>query len=398
MEFRDLKRQYEHMKEKVDRAISEVIASAGFIAGEQVWKLEETLAAYVDRKTCISCANGTDAISIALMAAGVGEAGGGSKKDAVFVPDFTFFSSGECPATIGATPIFTDINESTYNIDPDALEKAIKKVKTEDDLIPRAVIAVDLFGQPFDYERIRELCSKYDMLLLEDAAQGFGGYYMTSSGEKIKAGKLGGISTTSFYPAKPLGCYGDGGAIFTDDARIADLCRSIAWHGKDTENPANPVSAYENIRLGMNSRLDTIQAAILLAKFPDFTEHELDDVNHVAALYSDRLKDIKGLGLPQVEKNCFSSWAQYTIRLPEGADRRNIQQRLRTKGIPTQVYYFKPMHKQVAFKNTRSADADCPVAEKLCNRVLSLPVHPYLSDIEVKWICEELNKALMEEI
>ena len=240
MQFRDLQRQYEKLKDSIDKSIAEVLFSAHFISGEQVTALENTLADYVGVKHCITCGNGTDAISIALMAWGIGSG------DAVFVPDFTFFSSGECPAAIGATPVFVDVKKETYNLDPEALEQEVKKVLTDGRYKPRAVIGVDLFGLPAEYEAIRRICDKYHLLLLEDGAQGFGGRI----GEK-RACSFGDISTTSFFPAKPLGCYGDGGAIFTDDDMLAERMRSIAVHGKNREDK------YDNIRLGMNSRLDT---------------------------------------------------------------------------------------------------------------------------------------------
>lgn len=388
IQFRDLQRQYDHIKDAIDINIQSVISSAHFISGPEVRTLEATLADYVGIKHCISCANGTDAISIALMAHGVGVG------DAVFVPDFTFFSSGECPAAIGATPVFVDVLPSTYNIDPESLEKAITTVIEEGQLKPRAVVAVDLFGQPFDVPAIREICDKYDLLLLEDAAQGFGGSFTTSSGEVRMACSLGDISTTSFFPAKPLGCYGDGGAIFTNDDEIANLCRSIAVHGKDTQNLDDPNAKYNNIRLGMNSRLDTIQTAVLLAKFPVFRDEELDKVNHVAELYSSLLSDVPVLTVPTVEEGVYSSWAQYTIQLPEGCDRKAVQEKLKSDGIPTNIYYIKPMHLQGAFENTRSAKADCPNTERLCGCVLCLPIHPYLEDEEVQFITEKLKVAL----
>lgn len=387
IQFRDLQRQYEHIKSAIDGAVAEVIASAHFIYGEQVKKLEATLASYVGRKHCISCANGTDAISIALMANGVGNG------DAVFVPDFTFFSSGECPATVGAVPIFVDVKNTTYNIAPVSLEAAIEKVIAEGQLKPKAVIAVDLFGQPFEYELIHAICDKYNLLLLEDAAQGFGGS-VTVAGLRHVACSLGDISTTSFFPAKPLGCYGDGGAIFTDVDDIAVLCRSIAVHGKDMGNPDNPNAKYNNVRLGMNSRLDTLQAGVLLAKFPVFRDEELDAVNHVAELYSEQLSGVGGLVLPKVLDGYYSSWAQYTVQLPEGVDRNAVQKRLGEQGIPTNIYYIKTMHKQGAFKNMRSSEADCPVTERLCERVLCLPIHPYLKDEEIKMVCDELRRAV----
>ncbi len=393
IEFRDLKRQYAAIRETMDAQISSVINSTKFISGPQVKELEKTLADYTGRKHCITCANGTDAISIALIAAGVGEKGGGKKTDVVFVPDFTFFSSGECPATEGATPVFVDVLPTTYNIDPAALEAAIEKVLGEGGLTPRAVVAVDLFGQPFDYEAIRAICDRYGMLLLEDAAQGFGGEYTMADGTKRMAGKLGDISTTSFFPAKPLGCYGDGGAIFTDDDDLATLCRSIAVHGKDMEHPDDPNAKYNNIRLGMNSRLDTLQAGVLLAKFPTFRDEELDAVNRVAARYTEGLADA-GMTLPLIADKYYSSWAQYTVQLPDGADRAAIQKALKAAGIPTNIYYIKPMHRQGAFTGTRSAEADCPVTEKLCASVLCLPIHPYLEENEVDEIVDAFRKIV----
>lgn len=394
IEFRDLKRQYNAIKDDVDNQIADIISGSHFISGPQVKNLETILASYAGRKYCISCANGTDAISIALIAAGIGEAGGGSKTDAVFVPDFTFFSSGECPATAGATPIFVDVNLDTYNIDTESLEKAIKKVLEEGKLKPCAVVAVDLFGQPFDYEAVKSVCEKYKLLLLEDAAQGLGGRYTLSSGEKKMAGSLGVISTTSFFPAKPLGCYGDGGAIFTDDDNIATLCRSIAVHGKDMKHPDDPEAKYNNVRLGMNSRLDTLQAGILLAKFPAFSTFELEQVNHIASRYTELLKDIPGLTIPAVGDRYYSSWAQYTVKLPQDSDRSKIQSKLKSLGIPTNIYYMKPMHKQGAFVGTRSSIADCPNTEKLCNTVLCLPIHPYLEAKEVEFIVRKFKAAL----
>lgn len=400
MEFRDLHRQYEHIKPSIDGNITSVISSARFIGGSEVKMLEQTLASYVGVRHCITCANGTDAISIALMASGIGEAGGGSKTDAVFAPDFTFFSSGECPATVGATPVFVDVSPSTYNIDAFSLEKCIVRVLEEGELEPRAVVAVDLFGQPFDYNAIRAICDKYGMLLLEDAAQGFGGSYTLLDGTVKMACSLGDIAATSFFPAKPLGCYGDGGAVFTNDDRTASLCRSIAVHGKDMEHPDDPNAKYNNTRLGMNSRLDTLQAGILLAKFPVFRDEELEAVNKAARQYGENLKEIEGLTLPTVADGRYSSWAQYTIQLPdrfpngEPMDRSAVQRRLGEKGIPTNVYYLKPMHKQTAFEDTRSAVAECPVTDELCERVLCLPMHPYLADSEVEFVSEELKKAL----
>lgn len=383
MEFRDLKRQYNHLKSDIDASLSEVISSAHFIAGAQVKALEEQLASYVGVKHCISCGNGTDAISIALTAYGVGAG------DAVFVPDFTFFSSGECPATCGAAPVFVDVHRDTYNMDAEALEREIEKVVSEKQLIPKAVIAVDLFGLPADYDAIIPICEKYNLLLLEDGAQGFGG---SLHGKRACA--FGDISTTSFFPAKPLGCYGDGGAIFTDNDEIAALCRSIAVHGKDMHHPDHPDAKYNNVRLGMNSRLDTLQASVLIAKLKAFQDYELDDVNKAAALYTEQLKDVKGLVLPTVPDGFYSSWAQYTVQLPEGTDRAVLQAVLKGFGIPTMIYYIKPMHKQSAFAGTRSAIAECPNTERLCESVLCLPIHPYLEDDEILFVADKMKAFL----
>lgn len=394
MQFRDLKRQYEVLKPEIDAGISKVISSSAFISGAQVGELESALAEYVGVKHCITCGNGTDAITIALMAHGIGDTGAGSCSDAVFVPDFTFFSSGECPAALGATPIFVDVKRETYNIDPQALERSIEQVIAEGVLTPRAVVAVDLFGLPAEFEALRAICKKYGLLLLEDGAQGFGGAITDAAGNEKRACSFGDIATTSFFPAKPLGCYGDGGAVFTNDDHIANLCRSIAVHGKDMENPGDPNAKYNNIRLGMNSRLDTIQAAILLPKLRAFQSRELAEVNRVAESYTRRLACAEGLTLPVAAEGFYSSWAQYTVQLPGDADRGKIQSEMRKAGIPTMVYYRKPMHRQTAFAETRSADAECPVTKDLCQRVLCLPIHPYLREEEIELIAEELKKLI----
>lgn len=366
MEFRDLKKQYQTLKPQMDAAIAEVLAGSHFISGPQVQRLEQQLAEYVGVKHCITCANGTDALTLALKVWGVGPG------DAVFVPDFTFFASGECPAAEGAACVFVDVQADTFNIDPDKLEQAILAVKKEGKYTPRVVVAVDLFGQPADYDRIIPLCKKYGLLLLEDGAQGFGGAIRGK-----KACSFGDISTTSFFPAKPLGCYGDGGAVFTDNDGWAALLRSLAVHGKDGDDK------YNNIRIGMNSRLDTLQAAILEVKLRAFQEYELDAVNKAAAWYNETLRDT-GLILPRVKEGYTSSWAQYTVRLPDGTDRAALQARLKAQGIPTMVYYAKPMHLQGAFAGTDSANADCPVTRQLCKTVLSLPMGAYLSH----WKCK----------
>ena len=382
MQFRDLPKQYEILKDRIDSAMIEVATFAHFISGPQVKELEKALAEYVGVKHCITCANGTDAITIALRAWGIG------KGDAVFVPDFTFFSSGECPADEGATPIFVDVDQYTYNINPEKLEETVRKVVEEGKYKAKAVVAVDLFGLPADYKAIRSVCERYGLLLLEDGAQGFGGNIKGKM-----ACSFGDISTTSFFPAKPLGCYGDGGAIFTDNDEWADLVRSICVHGKDTSNPNDPNAKYNNIRLGKNSRLDTLQAAILLPKFKAFVEYELAEVNKVAGWYTEGLKDTD-LILPRIPDGYHSSWAQYTIQLPESVDRKAVQDKLKEAGIPTMVYYARPMHRQGAFENTDSSSADCPVTEKLCKTVLSLPMDPYKTKEEIDLVTNEIKKNI----
>ena len=378
MEFRDLKSQYNKLQLEIDKAISNVLLEGNFIMGRQVAELEEQLAGYVGAKHCITCANGTDALQLALMAWGIGEG------DAVFIPDFTFFATGEVVSLEKATPIFVDVDEKTFNIDSDKLEKKIVKVIQEGKLKPRVIITVDLFGCPADYTKIKEIANKYELLLLEDGAQGFGG---SLNGKKVCS--FGDISTTSFFPAKPLGCYGDGGAMFTDSDEMADLMRSYRIHGKGKDK-------YDNVRIGLNSRLDTIQAAILQVKFKAFKDYELDAVNNVAKKYSDLLKGI--VITPSIPEGYFSSWAQYTIVLPDIEARDGLHKYLKQKDIPSNIYYPKPMHSQGAFSYMSNKDTeDLEVTKDLCNRVLSLPIHPYLEDGEVKKVAREIKVFLGRE-
>lgn len=370
MEFRDLKAQYSVLKEDIDAVVERVLASGRYIGGEEVSRLERELADYVGVKHCITCANGTDALQLALMAWGIGEG------DAVIVPDFTFFSSGEVVSAMGAIPVFVDVREDTFNIDPSQIVPACKFAR-ERGLNPRVVIAVDLFGLPADYSAIRQICESEGLLLLEDGAQGLGG----SIGDR-RACSFGDISTTSFFPAKPLGCYGDGGAVFTDNDEWATMIRSYAVHGKGSMK-------YDNVRVGMNSRLDAVQAAILRIKLKAFEEHELDDVNERSALYDELLANAL-VKLPVVVKPFLSSWAQYTVVLPKGVDRDALQTRLRERGIPTMAYYPKPMHEQKAFA-ARSFALPCPVTERLSKTVLSLPMGPYLRANDCKAVANELK-------
>lgn len=363
IEFRDLKKQYNRYKSEIDDAIADVLAKGTYIGGEPVKLLEQELAEYVGVKHCITCANGTDALSLVLMAWDV------KQGDAVFVPDFTFFATAEAPALLGATPIFVDVDEQTFNMDPRKLEAEILKVLDEGKLNPKVVIPVDLFGLPANYPEIENIALKYNLLVLEDGAQGFGG----SINEK-RACSFGHAATTSFFPAKPLGCYGDGGAIFTNDDDLAELLNSLKVHGKGTDK-------YDNVRLGVNSRLDTIQAAVLRIKLKAFIEHEVEAVNKVAAIYSQNLNGL--FETPFIPEGYFSSYAQYTIKFENETQRNAVQQLLAAEGIPTMVYYPKNMNEQSVFKEISSKNIK---ANSLNKRVLSLPIHPYLNEDEVNGV------------
>ena len=349
-----------------------VAAGAHFIMGPEVQKLEEQLAAYVGVKHCLSCANGTDALTLALKVWGIGPG------DAVFVPDFTFFSSAEVVALEGATPVFVDVDARTYNIDTKSLEAAVQAVLAEGLLRPRVVIAVDLFGLPANYPALRAVADKYGLLVLEDGAQGFGG----SIGSR-KACSFGDISTTSFFPAKPLGCYGDGGAVFTDNDEWAALIASYRVHGKGTDK-------YDNVRIGLNSRLDTLQAAILQVKLSVFDD-EVARIDAAAREYTRRLSG--KVVTPVVPEGFGSSWAQYTVQLESPAQRAHVQGVLKEAGIPSMVYYPKPMHGQTAF--SALPGHPCPTASRLCDTVLSLPMHPYLSLTEIETVSSALIAALV---
>lgn len=373
MEFRDLKTQYLKNKTAIDSAIQNVLLSSHFIGGEPVRELEEKLADYVGVKHCITCANGTDALQLALMAWGIGEG------DAVFVPDFTFFSTGEVVPWVQASPVFVDVDKETFNLSPESLEEAIQNVIREGKLVPKVVIAVDLFGQPADYPEIRKITQKHNLLLLEDGAQGFGGRI----GEK-KACSFGDISTTSFFPAKPLGCYGDGGAVFTDNDEWAGLIRSYKVHGKGTDK-------YDNVRIGLNSRLDTVQAAVLLAKFDCFVNEEIEAVNRVANKYSECLVNL--VDVPIVKEGFLSSWAQYTIKVKE-KKRDKLQSVLRENGIPSMIYYSKALHCQSAFEKLAVKNQNCNNTMKLCEVVLALPMHPYIANSDIDRIYSIVKEAL----
>ena len=368
MQFIDLARQYEYLKEKIDARIQAVLEHGKYIMGPEVQELEQKLSDYVGVKHTISCANGTDALTLALMVLNVKEG------DAVFCPTFTFFSTAETISFGGATPIFVDSNEDTFNICPVDLEKQIEKVISEGVLIPRAIIAVDLFGLPADYPALKIIADKYDLKIIEDAAQGFGGEI---NGKR--AGSFGDIATTSFFPAKPLGCYGDGGALFTDNDEYAELLKSFRVHGKGKDK-------YDNVRIGMNSRLDTLQAAVLLEKLAVFPQ-ELIHRNEVAERYTVGLKKI--YITPIVPNGYLSSWAQYTLRT---VDRGSVMEKYKEQKIPTMIYYGVCMHQQTAFKTLGYRNGDFPVAERLANTVFSLPMHGYLDKNEIIKIVNKSKK------
>jgi len=334
-----------------------------FILGEKVFELEEKLAAYVGVKECITCASGTDALLIPLMAKNIGQ------KDAVFTTNFSFFATTEVISNVGATPVFVDVDSKTFNIDPKSLELEIQNTINDGILNPKAIIAVDLFGQLSNYEQISKIASKYNLILIEDAAQSFGASYNNK-----KSCSFGDIAATSFFPAKPFGCYGDGGAIFTNDSNLAELCRSIRVHGKG-------IDKYDNIRIGLNSRLDTIQAVVLLSKLEIF-DSEIILRNEIADKYSNSLKDV--LKIPYVSDGYISSWAQYSLLCSNELERDNIIKKINGEGIPTAIYYKKPFNKLDLYKN--SSNKNYPISESHSLNIFSIPMHPYLDDSEINKI------------
>lgn len=382
--FIDLKAQFARLEPNIRQRIDAVLAHGKFIMGPEVAQLEKELAAFAGVAHAVTCSSGTDALLMPLMAWGVGPG------DAVFTTPFTFIATAEVIALLGATPVFVDIDPDTYNIDPDRLALAIAAVKAQDPTIhplpkaalerkltPRAIIPVDLFGLPYAYDAIRETAVETGLVVLEDAAQGFGGVY-----KGRKAGSLGTAGATSFFPAKPLGCFGDGGAVFTDDDGLAALLASIRVHGKGSDK-------YDNVRIGLNGRLDTMQAAILLAKLEAFPG-ELDARDVVAARYGKLLADLPDLTLPVVPEGCRSAWAQYTLASPR---RDAIMAALREDGVPTMVYYPKPLHVQTAFAGLGHAPNDFPASMAASGRVFSLPMHPYLDAATQDRIAAAVAKA-----
>ena len=373
MEFRDLKKQYQVLKKEIDQAVVETMTEGHFIGGNPVDELEKELAEYVKARHCITCGNGTDALSLVLMAWNIGEG------DAVFVPDFTFFATAEVVSFCGATPIFVDVEKETFNLDPEDLRKAIKEVQQAGKLIPKVIIPVDLFGLPANYPEITAIAKANNLLVLEDGAQGFGGEI---NGQK--ACSFADAATTSFFPAKPIGCYGDGGAIFTDDDDLAEKLKSLKVHGKGSYK-------YDNVRIGINSRLDTIQAAILRVKFQAFKEYELEAVNKVADKYREILD--KHFITPQISEGYLSSYAQFTLILDSSEQREAIQNQLKEKNIPTMIYYPIPLNEQKAFAYLGNEIRQTKKTSELCQTVLSIPMHPYLTNQEIELVANTLIES-----
>lgn len=381
MQFIDLQAQYQNLKGEIDEAIQNLLNNSNYIMGQEVRVLEERLAAYAGVKHCITCANGTDALTLTLKAYGI-KAG-----DAVFVPTFTFYASAETISLCGATPIFVDVDRETFNINITDLEVAVEEVakgtlrsENGEILKPRAIVAVDLFGLPANFEKISEIAKKHNLLVIEDGAQGFGGTI-----DEKRACSFGDISTTSFFPAKPLGCYGDGGAVFTNEDKVKEYLESIKVHGKGEDK-------YDNIRVGLNSRLDTIQAAILLPKLRAFEKSEIQGRNNVAEKY---YKGLEGVVItPSIPKGYTSSYAQYSILLKSEEERDLVQQHLKINNIPTMIYYKKSMHEQTVYRNNPSIYRGFPVAERLSKTILNLPMHPYLKTDEQDLIIDAIVNIL----
>jgi dTDP-4-amino-4,6-dideoxygalactose transaminase len=371
MQFRDLNKQYLALKNTIDDAMLSTALKGDFISGQAISMLERDLADYVGVKHCITCANGTDALTLALKVWSIGKA------DAVFVPDFTFIATAEVVSLEGATPVFVDVDPDTFNMSPISLEESIKNTLKIGELTPRAIIPVDLFGLPADFQKIKQIANRYNLRILEDCAQGLGGQIYGRM-----AGSFGDISTTSFFPAKPLGCYGDGGAIFTNNDEWATLIQSLRVHGKGLDK-------YDNVRIGFNSRLDTIQAAILLAKLDAFKSYELKRVNEFADSYNRLLNDY--VKIPLVPPGYYSSWAQYTITVRNHLERDSLQAYLKEREIPTMVYYPKSIHAQTAYAHHRYTAPNDSVSDQLSKTVLSLPMHPYLNEEDIRIIVETIH-------
>ena len=372
MEFIDLAAQQERIRNRIENSIQGVLKHGKYIMGPEVKELEGRLAEFVSVKNAVACSSGTDALLLALMAYGVGQG------DAIFTSPFTFIATAEVISLLGATPVFVDVDPATFNLDPKHLEEAIQALRNGSggyplprkmglSLTPKGVIPVDLFGLPADYDRINSVSRKHGLFVIEDAAQSFG-----AGNEGKKACSLGDIGCTSFFPAKPLGCYGDGGMCFTNDKKLAETMRSLSVHGQGSNK-------YENVRIGINGRLGTFQAAVLLAKLEVFPK-EISMRDDVARKYSELLSNGKAeVVVPRVPSGCNSVWAQYSILTKDGNHRAELQARLKEAGVPTAIYYPKPLHLQTAFQSLGYKPGDFPVSEDAASRIFSIPMHPYLS-------------------
>ena len=369
MDFIDLKTQQKNIRDRIEKRIKAVLNHGKYIMGPEVFELEERLADYVGVDYCISCSSGTDALLIPLIAKGIGPG------DAIITTPFTYIATAEVISLLGAQPIFVDIYPLTYNINPDGIEQAIGRAKRKG-LNPKGIIPVDIFGLPARYRLIEKIAIKHNLFILEDAAQAFG-----SSIRRKKAGSFGNIASTSFFPAKPLGCYGDGGAIFTNDEKLASIMKSIRVHGSGADK-------YENIRIGLNGRLDTIQAAVLLEKLRIF-DAELESRDNAANYYTNNIKS--NFKCPRIPKEYKSSWAQYSLLANSEKERFEIMLRLEKLNIPTMIYYKLPLHLQSVYQEFGYSKGDFPFSEKVSNQIFSIPFHPYLQiDMQDK-IIEAIN-------
>lgn len=379
MQFIDLKTQYRLLKDSIDSNIHKVLEHGQYVMGPEVLEIEKKLAEYTNSKHCVSCSSGTDALVMALMAHGIGNG------DVVITTPFTFIATAEAIKFVGAKPLFIDIDIDTFNLSPQILKDTLDDLSNNKTTIHskicndiknvKAIISVDLFGLPADAKAINKVAEKYGLIVIEDAAQGFGG-----SIDGAKAGSLADIGCTSFFPAKPLGCYGDGGAIFTNNDEIADVLRSVRVHGQGTDK-------YQNVRLGLTGRLDTIQAAVLLPKLEIF-DTEIEQRQNVAELYTRKLASVAGITTPSVPAGYVSAWAQYTLMARDDEHRTRIMKHLKDNNVPVAVYYPIPLHEQKVFEELGYASSDFETSSNASNRVFSLPMHPYLKADDIEHICK----------